>query len=878
MSFVEETAPRPQLPPSCRFFLGGACRKGLDCPFSHDAASCTIQQEVTRLDDVATPMSYEYFVEEGIRCTFGPGVCIDRLTLGDGSRNPSSSLSSSSATVSISGLPPLFGRKQGVTEQDIEARLSPFGRLLRLSLVPVAASSKKRSSAFFALATFSEAASATAAAVALHGSTVLSWSGVAGHSAMEKGQTQHPHHRHQLEQFNNAVSVVVVQKDQSTSGSISSNVEQAGVTVKVQWYAPSRCAWIHFPHEQPAKKAAQVLNGKVLGQRTIGAKFQAPSYRQRTSFTTWIGNLGESVTDSWLKSFTERHVKCRVLSLSLGDLPFTEKTGPDVVQRLLKRHGGELISFEKDEGQDQRDKKAVLKLRALVRFANTKGAEQACRYFEENKCVPDLGGSRLFLQRLFAIKFTVPTVIFEVIKDEVVSRLNEGLDGLRYNVFENASSRTISIKADRPDDIASIKAKLDRLMQGLVVRDPEHGNRAFWTRQVQSSLFCEKINRTSTCCCVWPDTRRQEVRVFGPTDEKRSLMAQQFLSHCKDAMIETHAVPIARHEFEYILQNGRNVLDNAQLASKARKVSVDIKNRSLLVEGSLLEARRVKNFIYKLVHGLGDERETPPSGILCPVCFCPPENIDEPHGSAVQLSCGHCYCRDCFDAWLSRGTIRDFPLICLNEDCSAPIALNALKEHLDTPTFLATLRFSVDDHVRKHTTMLQFCIIPTCPGIYSITEGSRLAFCSTCFVAICTDCKVSHGEISCEEHRLATQPPDLLRMRIVDEILTLRCPRCHQAFLDFDGCFALTCSVCPCRFCGWCLTDCGTDAHDHVKSCPSKAPGADTYFGTKQQFAAAQTEKRRKQVSEFLNKLSPGDRNSTLASIRNDLADLGIQL
>jgi hypothetical protein len=67
-------------------------------------------------------------------------------------------------------------------------------------------------------------------------------------------------------------------------------------------------------------------------------------------------------------------------------------------------------------------------------------------------------------------------------------------------------------------------------------------------------------------------------------------------------------------------------------------------------------------------------------------------------------------------------------------------------------------------------------------------------------------------------------------------------------------------------------------AHDHVKSCPSKAPGADTYFGTKQQFAAAQNEKRRKQVSEFLNKLSPVDRCRTLAAIRNDLADLGIQL
>lgn len=49
---------------------------------------------------------------------------------------------------------------------------------------------------------------------------------------------------------------------------------------------------------------------------------------------------------------------------------------------------------------------------------------------------------------------------------------------------------------------------------------------------------------------------------------------------------------------------------------------------------------------------------------------------------------------------------------------------------------------------------------------------------------------------------------ETLRLNIVDEILTLHCPResCRAAFMDFDGCFALTCGVCRAQFCAWCTT------------------------------------------------------------------------
>lgn len=60
----------------------------------------------------------------------------------------------------------------------------------------------------------------------------------------------------------------------------------------------------------------------------------------------------------------------------------------------------------------------------------------------------------------------------------------------------------------------------------------------------------------------------------------------------------------------------------------------------------------------------------------------------------------------------------------------------------------------------------------------------------------------------------------IARLRIVEDILELRCPRCNTVFLDFDGCIALNCerAGCGCAFCALCLADCGADAHMHCQT------------------------------------------------------------
>jgi hypothetical protein len=123
----------------------------------------------------------------------------------------------------------------------------------------------------------------------------------------------------------------------------------------------------------------------------------------------------------------------------------------------------------------------------------------------------------------------------------------------------------------------------------------------------------------------------------------------------------------------------------------------------------------------------------------------------------------------------------------------------------------------------------------------------------------------------------------LARTHIEEEILQMRCPRpnCRRAFYDFDGCFAISCSSCPCKFCGWCLQDCGdADAHTHCRQCPKVPPGVNSLFplmpDPRSAFEYAHKERCIKKIQDYFQTLD----NETMMGVKKALAkqliDLGL--
>jgi len=755
--------------PLCRFYLKGACRKGLDCPFVHDSAAaisnmaCTGAGSSAGLDDTSeTPRTMSITLEEGVECEFGPGASVEKLRL----------------------------------------------------------------------------------------------------HATSAGASSGSENKHGLGAY-------------------------AGTSIKVQWYAPSRCAWATFAFSDQATRAAKALEGKSYGRRLLSAKttfsrIKQPIFDIRhtrypiSQCSTWsiaIGNLDGEVSPFGLQRFIERHAKCKVRSLTLGNLPFTEEQGPGIVRKLLERFG-KVTSFDPAPVDVDRDGQ---KRKALVKFENDKDADRACRKISKTDRIKELGGSKVFATQIYTAKYTLSKDTMDVIYKEVAEKL-AAYPSARYSIFENVASKSLLVRTDDRNVSESIRDQLNPIITGEVLRGTQTGSQAIWNRYVSSPSFLLNLRQLPDCAYrhVWRDKSRQQVRIFGSA-AKRKQVAKALLRHCSQMMVEVHAVPIPLAEFDSILLKGGDALKKI-IQVVSCKVSLDLKSRSLLVEGSSGDAMRVKAYIIKLANGASSSIDGLNQGTLCPVCFCPPGEDDDP-SSIVSLSCKHAYCKECYQGWLTGANNCKFPLECLDENCTEKVLLSDLKTSLPTDTFLAVLRTSMDNFVRGNNTKYRFCLAPTCPGIYEVTEGEKQAACCACALKICMECNASHEGVTCKDFRLASLPPNRMREKIIDDILTLRCPRCRQAFYDFEGCFALYCSVCPCRFCGWCLSDCGNqDAHPHVATCPHKEPGADKYFGTKEMFESAQNKRRRKALLELLDSQQPNERQASIEAVKQDLKDLGIVL
>jgi serine/threonine protein kinase len=116
----------------------------------------------------------------------------------------------------------------------------------------------------------------------------------------------------------------------------------------------------------------------------------------------------------------------------------------------------------------------------------------------------------------------------------------------------------------------------------------------------------------------------------------------------------------------------------------------------------------------------------------------------------------------------------------------------------------------------------------------------------------------------------------ILRKEIT-ELVNLKCPSCGQVFVDFTGCFALTCSRCDARFCGWCLQQSTQkDVHPHVQTCAlNKNPGS--YYGDIGMWKSSHTERIKRTIEQKIRSLENERlREEICLKIAKDLKDIGI--
>ena len=195
---------------------------------------------------------------------------------------------------------------------------------------------------------------------------------------------------------------------------------------------------------------------------------------------------------------------------------------------------------------------------------------------------------------------------------------------------------------------------------------------------------------------------------------------------------------------------------------------------------------------------------------------------------------------------------RDGQLLCFNKECKQAVTLESLY-YCSSPLEIMLAQQSLHLKIQKEQA-IQAALAQQKAQIHA--EYMRIE------------------QIKDQDEKTAAK----LHQRIVEEVLTLKCPRCAQAFQDFDGCFALTCGNkhCSAGFCAWCLTDCGSDAHAHVPSCPEHPSGSP--HGSEEEFLAHHRVRRVKRTKEMITAAELNERSSEILCdmLVADLRDIEI--
>mmetsp|Transcript_21853 Transcript_21853/g.31829 ORF Transcript_21853/g.31829 Transcript_21853/m.31829 type:complete len:314 (+) Transcript_21853:1354-2295(+) len=282
---------------------------------------------------------------------------------------------------------------------------------------------------------------------------------------------------------------------------------------------------------------------------------------------------------------------------------------------------------------------------------------------------------------------------------------------------------------------------------------------------------------------------------------------------------------------------------------------------------------------------------------LCSICYCEP---DQPY---YYRACGHGGCTSCLVyqfALIEQKLEVTIPMRCFSLDCNKQlIALSDLSALAPPEAMTALKEAAISKYVREHKRSVRYCPHADCNQILNLegitiptseTEeialGGTVAACDQCNREYCLNCcdrdkkcVGAHKGDTCAD--MLDGNADKCRQylhHITENILTLGCPSCGAAFLDFSGCCAVTCT-CGQDFCGLCLTAQrnGSVCHAHVTMCKLN-PNRGQYFCSEDQLNSVHRRTRIGNLRKYFAQTVPaGDtKRRLLKQCEKLFNDLGI--
>ena len=575
-------------------------------------------------------------------------------------------------------------------------------------------------------------------------------------------------------------------RDRNLTFMVSENSSDA--CVKFSWRVPSATMIATYSDMEEATKKVTDLNGKTYKSQEIRVEMnQLPpkvALKYYVPSSIRIFGLSPDIPiDQEICEFTGTSNIKRLKSCTLQDLF-------DCLLKQLKAFPN--IKMDSDQPPEPINDRVVVR----VQFENWEDAKKAFESIDKKKLLANSPTFFASLENLARDKIVIPQRQYKSQEtqwniltekrsgSDAYVRIRQGREDDRGDVY------IIQVVGQDKKMVGALKVKVGNLVAGDIL-DSSFWHPSFTSSSAARKSFFDRIYIEKNVYVRY-DFKAKALKIYGEADakEKACQMIREEVERL--AQLETTVI-LDQASVGFFMHQGLAQLeklvgkDNAVYSFESGRCKITIKgpgeNRQHLHR--LIEESRTR-LRYPEHHKGGN----------CPICT---DEISHPE----QLGCGHNYCPECLQHYLSSAP--KFPLACIT--CKVPIAIPLLRRLLTPQAFQALVEAAFSSYLSDPTRKLKYCRTADCEQIYLQSEDPQVLNCPVCFSTVCSACgEEAHDGLTCAQNKLNKDPneQDRLFNLWVAENNARRCPGCSTTIEKIDGCNHITCDRCQTHFCWKC--------------------------------------------------------------------------
>ena len=578
--------------------------------------------------------------------------------------------------------------------------------------------------------------------------------------------------------------------------------------VNCTWYQPSKTATLEFTSSQSMEEVSQNLGKTKILNRKLECRTAIDKNIKPWRCLIKIGNLDVSTTSEMLK---EACGKRRPRAVAFGDSSYsssTEAIGHAIESLFSSRWTVVAWNISSIANGPQ--------IKATATFSTTEQATRAIAEFNGYR-LPQLGGSKIRLSRVFKAKFSILSSMYSAISSEISNvqqdlRSNNYLEIKCYPSADEAQRfTTLHIISSTAQEVGKAKAAVEKILTGHIARG---GRDIVWHGlflKPEGTAYLNRLGKEHDVF-IYRNARKCVLSLYG-TEENKAAVESALVKAVDDLAVSTfkieldELVPIAVHQAGY-----RRIVE--KLGKTAARLNVMASPRLISIHGSVQNADWAKAILREEFARSSSKATNVEEDLTCAVCWC---EVTEMYTTL----CGHVYDRDCFvNQCLSAGD-NEIPLKCLGASggCQAVIPFPELESALTRDQLDKLLENSFTSHVRTHPGQYRYCPTAGCDQVYEVTDDNRVFTCSTCLTSICTHCgSVSHEGLTCEQYKSAILCGDDAFAEWKKNNDARDCPKCGCTIQKSEGCNHMECRACGAHICWVCMRVFreGSDTYRHL--------------------------------------------------------------